>query len=75
MGPEGVHPLHGLPRRSAHTHRQEQLKRKPFALVEDAVRGMPPKNSLGREMFRNLHVYVGPDHKHEAQQPEQIKFA
>ena len=54
---------------------KEQLKRKPFALVEDAVRGMLPKNSLGREMFRNLHVYVGPDHKHEAQQPEQIKFA
>ena len=54
---------------------KEQLKRKPFALVEDAVRGMLPKNSLGREMFRNLHVCVGPDHKHEAQQPEQIKFA
>jgi len=54
---------------------KEQLKRKPFALVEDAVRGMLPKNSLGREMFRNLHVSVGPDHKHEAQQPEQIKFA
>ena len=35
---------------------KEQLKRKPFALVEDAVRGMLPKNSLGREMFRNLHV-------------------
>ena len=54
---------------------KEQLKRKPFALVEDAVRGMLPKNSLGREMFRNLQVYVGPDHNHEAQQPEQIKFA
>jgi large subunit ribosomal protein L13 len=54
---------------------KEQLKRKPFALVEDAVRGMLPKNSLGREIFRNLHVFVGPDHKHEAQQPELIKFA
>jgi large subunit ribosomal protein L13 len=52
----------------------EQLKRKPFALVEDAVRGMLPKNTLGREIFRNLHVYVGPDHKHEAQQPEQFKL-
>ena len=48
---------------------EEQLKRKPFAVVEDAVRGMLPKNRLGREIFRNLHVYVGPDHKHEAQQP------
>lgn len=53
---------------------KEQLKRKPFALVEDAVRGMLPKNSLGREIFRNLHVYVGPDHKHDAQQPELITF-
>ena len=47
----------------------EQLSRKPHALVEDAVRGMLPKNRLGRELFRNLHVYVGPDHKQEAQQP------
>ena len=54
---------------------KEQLNRKPFALVEDAVRGMLPKNSLGREIFRNLHVFVGPDHKHEAQQPELITFA
>jgi large subunit ribosomal protein L13 len=48
---------------------EEQLKRKPFAVVEDAVRGMLPKNRLGREIFRNMHVYVGPNHKHEAQQP------
>ncbi len=48
---------------------EEQLKRKPYAVVEDAVRGMLPKNRLGREIFRNMHVYVGPDHKHEAQQP------
>ena len=48
---------------------EEQLKRKPYAVVEDAVRGMLPKNRLGREIFRNLHVFVGPDHKHEAQQP------
>ena len=38
-------------------------------VVRNAVRGMLPKNRLGREMFRNMHVYVGPDHKHEAQQP------
>jgi large subunit ribosomal protein L13 len=53
---------------------KEQLERKPFALVEDAVRGMLPKNRLGREMFRNLHVYVGPDHKHEAQQPTPLNL-
>jgi large subunit ribosomal protein L13 len=46
------------------------MARKPFAMVEDAIRGMLPKNTLGRALFRNLHVVVGPDHKHEAQQPE-----
>jgi large subunit ribosomal protein L13 len=49
---------------------REQMSRKPFAMVEDAVRGMLPKNTLGRAIFRNLHVCVGPEHKHEAQQPE-----
>jgi large subunit ribosomal protein L13 len=53
---------------------QEMLNRKPYALVEEAVRGMLPKNRLGREMFRNLHVFVGPDHKHEAQQPELLSL-
>ena len=48
---------------------REMLERKPFALVEEAVRGMLPKTRLGREMFRNLHVVVGPDHKYAAQQP------
>ena len=48
------------------------LATKPAALVENSVRGMLPKNRLGRELFRNLHVYAGPDHPHEAQQPKQI---
>jgi large subunit ribosomal protein L13 len=52
----------------------EQLSRKPHALVEDAVRGMLPKNRLGRELFRNLHVYVGPNHKQEAQQPKPFQL-
>ena len=52
----------------------EQLKRKPYAVLEDAVRGMLPKNTLGRELFRNLHVYVGPDHKQEAQQPQPFQL-
>jgi large subunit ribosomal protein L13 len=50
------------------------LSRKPHALVEDAVRGMLPKNRLGRELFRNLHVYVGPNHKQEAQQPKPFQL-
>jgi large subunit ribosomal protein L13 len=48
------------------------LARKPFAIVEEAVRGMLPKNRLGAALFRNLHVYVGNEHPHQAQQPTQI---
>ena len=43
-------------------------------LVEMAVRGMLPKNRLGRELFRNLYVYNGPEHTHEAQKPKEIKL-
>lgn len=50
------------------------LDRKPIAVVENAVRGMLPKNRLGRAMFRNLHVFAGAEHTHEAQQPKEIKF-
>jgi len=52
----------------------EELKRKPIAVVEHAVKGMLPKTKLGAELFRNLYVYAGPDHKHEAQQPTQINL-
>ncbi len=52
----------------------EVMARKPFSMVEEAVRGMLPKNTLGRALFRNLHVYVGPSHKHEAQEPRTITF-
>jgi large subunit ribosomal protein L13 len=53
---------------------KELLNRKPFAVVEEAVRGMLPKNRLGAELFRNLHVYVGAEHPHQAQSPKQINF-
>ncbi|MBX2895726.1 MAG: 50S ribosomal protein L13 [Cyclobacteriaceae bacterium] len=46
----------------------------PERLVEHSVRGMLPKNSLGREIFRSLHVYAGAEHPHTAQQPKEIKF-
>jgi large subunit ribosomal protein L13 len=46
--------------------------RKPFALLEIAVRGMLPKTRLGRAQFNNLHVIVGSTHKHEAQKPRKI---
>jgi large subunit ribosomal protein L13 len=47
----------------------ELLARHPEQVVEKAVRGMLPKNSLGRQMLRKLKVYSGPDHPHQAQQP------
>jgi len=49
------------------------LAKKPTDIVENAVRGMLPKNKLGRELFRNLFVYAGPDHPHEAQKPKEVK--
>jgi len=48
---------------------QEVLQKHPTRLIEKAVKGMLPKNTLGRELFRNLKVYVGTEHKHEAQKP------
>lgn len=53
---------------------KELMARKPEAMVEKAVKGMLPKNRLGAEMFRNLHVIVGSTHKHAAQQPKEIKL-
>jgi large subunit ribosomal protein L13 len=44
--------------------------RLPERIIEHAVRGMLPKNSLGRQLFTKLKVYAGPDHPHQAQQPE-----
>ena len=49
---------------------REQLAKKPIFVVEHAVKGMLPKTRLGSAIFRNLYVYEGPNHPHEAQQPE-----
>ncbi|HPR32082.1 MAG TPA: 50S ribosomal protein L13 [Prolixibacteraceae bacterium] len=51
---------------------KEILKKYPERLIEKAVKGMLPKNRLGSELFRNLKVVVGPDHKYEAQKPKVI---
>jgi len=51
------------------------LKAKSASLIiEKAVRGMLPKNRLGRKLFRNLYVYDGPEHPHEGQNPEKVKL-
>lgn len=48
------------------------LQKHPERVLEKAVKGMLPKNRLGRELFRNLYVYVGASHNQEAQQPQSI---
>jgi large subunit ribosomal protein L13 len=64
----------GYPGGQRTTTAEEMLKKKPANLVENAVRGMLPKSRLGRELFRNLYVYVGDAHNHEAQKPRKIEL-
>ncbi len=53
----------------------EKLQQKnPARIIERAVKGMLPKNPLGREMYRKLKIYVGPEHPHEAQQPKTLEI-
>ncbi|MCR4588446.1 MAG: 50S ribosomal protein L13 [Lachnospiraceae bacterium] len=53
---------------------REMLNKKPETVVEHAIKGMLPKGPLGRQMFKKLYVYAGPDHKQAAQQPEELNF-
>jgi large subunit ribosomal protein L13 len=52
----------------------EQLQRRPEEVIRRAVRGMLPKNSLGRAQLGKLKVYAGPDHPHVAQSPEPLRL-
>merc|ERR1719387_2738448 len=54
---------------------EELQERIPERIVEKAVKGMLPKNSYGRELFRHLKVFKGPEHTHESQQPEPLTFS
>lgn len=53
---------------------KEMLAKKPERVVEHAVKGMLPKGPLGRQMYRKLHVYAGPEHEQAAQKPEVLTF-
>lgn len=53
----------------------KRRQRRPTMLVEEAVKGMLPKNRLGRRQYKKLKVYAGPEHPHEAQQPETFDVA
>lgn len=60
----------GLKTRNAKT----MLEKQPTKVLEKAIRGMLPKNKLGEQMYRKLFVYAGPDHPHQAQQPEKLEL-
>jgi len=53
---------------------KELLAKKPEFVVEHAVKGMLPKGPLGREMYKKLYVYAGPEHKQQAQKPETLEI-
>ena len=53
---------------------KEKLAKKPEEVIEIAVKGMLPKGPLGRQMYKKLFVYAGPEHKHAAQKPEVLTF-
>ena len=51
---------------------EKQLAEHPERVIQSAVKGMLPRNPLGRAMFKKLHVYAGPEHPHAAQQPKDL---
>jgi len=62
----------GYPGGQRFTTAEAMLKKHPERIIENAVRGMLPKNRLGRALFKNMHVYTGDSHPHEAQNPRKI---
>jgi large subunit ribosomal protein L13 len=64
----------GYPGGQKSTTATEMLKKNPIRLIEFAVKGMLPKNRLGRAIYKNLHVYTGTSHPHEAQKPKKIEL-
>lgn len=64
----------GYPGGQRFTTAEELLKKNPIGLVENAVKGMLPKNRLGRAIFKNMHVYAGASHPHEAQKPKKLEL-
>jgi large subunit ribosomal protein L13 len=64
----------GYPGGQKVTSPKQLMAKKPTAMVEYAIKGMLPKNRLGSQLFRNLYVYEGAEHKHEAQKPRVVKL-
>jgi large subunit ribosomal protein L13 len=53
---------------------RDELERRPTEVIRKAVKGMLPRNRLGRAQIRKLKIYAGPDHPHEAQAPQELKL-
>ena len=64
----------GYPGGQRFTSAKQMMAKKPTAMIEIAVKGMLPKNRLGRTLFGNLFVYAASEHPHQAQQPQQINL-
>lgn len=64
----------GYPGGDKHIPYKEIMEKHPERIIEYAVKGMLPKSSLGRNMYRKLKVYAGSEHPHEAQTPEAYEF-
>ena len=64
----------GFPGGQKKINPQDLMKKNPISIVERAVKGMLPRTRLGREIYRNLHVYAGNEHPHEAQKPNKINL-
>lgn len=64
----------GYPSGLKETVYEEMLAKHPERILEHAIRGMLPKNRLGRKMFKKLRIYTGEQHPHQAQKPETLNF-
>lgn len=64
----------GYPGGQRFTTAEKMLKKNPAGIIESAVRGMLPKTRLGRALFKNMHIYTGSSHPHEAQKPRKIEL-
>ncbi|MBD3169082.1 MAG: 50S ribosomal protein L13 [candidate division Zixibacteria bacterium] len=64
----------GYPGGGRETSFRQMISKHPERVIEHAVKGMLPKNRLGRKLFKKLHVYAGPEHPHKAQKPKQVEL-
>ena len=64
----------GYPGGLKETVYEEMISKHPERILEHAIRGMLPKNRLGRQMIKKLRIYAGGEHPHEGQQPEALSF-